>query len=153
MLAPIYYRLVKRTVSSIPGSWPATSFIRTQRAASMLARGYRSWKRFELYRAAAEKRFVPLGTVSTSSPRVRLSSNRNAHSRIRPAQFRFLRIPKGPIDRSIGRSIPEPQLSCHLASCQQFRTAKEKEKRRRRRKKERRKRRVRDIGYLCRKVD
>lgn len=34
MLAPIYYRLVKRTVSSIPGSWPATSFIRTQRVSA-----------------------------------------------------------------------------------------------------------------------
>lgn len=152
MLAPIYYRLVKRTVSSIPGSWPATSFIRTQRAASMLARGYRSWKRFELYRAAAEKRFVPLGTVSTSSPRVRLSSNRNAHSRIRPAQFRFLRIPKGPIDRSVDRS-QSLNFRATWLRVNSFVRRRRKRKGEGEGKKRGGRRRVRDIGYLCRKVD
>lgn len=39
-----------------------------------------------------------------------------------------------PIDRSIDRFF-EPQLSCHLASCQEFRTAREKKKRRGKKKK------------------
>lgn len=76
IFVPIY-RLVKRAYTGFFYSWiimvGSTSFIRTQRVVSMLEGGRGGVSIVETFRIVSsgrrEKCFVPLGTVSRSSPR------------------------------------------------------------------------------------
>lgn len=152
----------------------STSFIRTQRVVSMLEGGrggsidrgnvsncierpprevFRAtWHRVK---KLAARRYPPRRAVRLSLRVNRLS--RDAHSRIRPAQFPFLLTDE--TDRSIDRSIHPPTSLDFRATWLRVnsfvRRRKEKERKRKkeRRRKKKEKENKRDIGYLRRKVD